>query len=556
GICFTEWIWALDRSPASRNAFRAWVRKKYDNNIKLVNQSWHSDLKNFDEIGLPDGLRYVTYDQALTDKNWHDGDCGIFVNIKAHAKRSDYYRFHNEITARRIEDFARIIKDVTHGQKLCGAFYGYNTWNNIPARFAIGVGHLSIEKLLESDYIDFIAGVINYYDRGAGGVDFQLQAPKSIQASGKITFLENDIRTCLVSNDSLKLKIETMPDTLAVMTRNAAYAITNDCLMWWMDLGGGWYRNGQIMKRVKELQPLFGKKGYSPKPRIAIVLDEQAPYYLESGSLALLSLVHYQALEFARIGAPYDIIRLSDLKNRRADDYKMYVFLGTFSIDPALRKYLYDVFEKNRAVVLWGYGSGIYDGEKCSPGNISLTTGIGIKTHVSRGGLKAVSTGGSELSSGLQDITFGGKLRQATTVLTTVFEGVEPEISPVTYIDDPNVLPLASFVSDGRVAAGMKKMGEWRSVYFGTDNIPARLMQNLARSAGVHLYTDRTEPVYVGNGYLAISSAVGGQHEIKLPRKGDVYEAITGKCLVRGVDNFQALIPPKGTALFQINYER
>ena len=103
----------------------------------------------------------------------------------------NYFRFASEMTAQRIIEFATVAKEKLEDKKIIGAFYGYTV--GCPHRAQC---HLALDKILQSDRIDFLCSPLNYVHGRAPGLDPYPMVPiDSLKLHGKLYFSENDIRT-------------------------------------------------------------------------------------------------------------------------------------------------------------------------------------------------------------------------------------------------------------------------------------------------------------------------------------------------------------------------
>ena len=99
-----------------------------------------------------------------------------------------------------------------------------------------------------------------------------------------------------------------------------------------------------------------------------------------------------------------------------------------------------------------------------------------------------------------------------------------------------------------------KQMNGWKSVYgehgssFKRDKI-----WELAKQAGVHVYTDEPLPVYANDKLVAIHTKDGGKKTVYLPRKvKQVKELFTEKIVAENTDKFDYDFISPDTALFEL----
>ena len=76
----------------------------------------------------------------------------------------------------------------------------------------------------------------------------------------------------------------------------------------------------------------------------------------------------------------------------------------------------------------------------------------------------------------------------------------------------------------------VRQFPAWTSVYSGTLLLPGRLIREVARLAGVHIYND-TEDLFFANSRVLglMASYAAGPRTIRLPRRCDVLDLLADK---------------------------
>lgn len=100
----------------------------------------------------------------------------------------------------------------------------------------------------------------------------------------------------------------------------------------------------------------------------------------------------------------------------------------------------------------------------------------------------------------------------------------------------------------------VQRMNGWTSAFLRN---PAELtpatLKSLAKSAGVHLYSDAEIPVYADDRFLALHSKEGGTMTIRLPRRtGRITELFSRKLAAENVSEFQWNFRAPDTVLFEM----
>ena len=115
----------------------------------------------------------------------------------------DFYLFYNEIIPETIDYFAAIIKEVTGGTKVAGAFYGYM----YEFRGDPEYGHNALEQYNKSKNLDFIFVTASYGNRQfATGGDYTRSPASSVRLHNKLWYHDNDVVfiSCAKSNTQIR----------------------------------------------------------------------------------------------------------------------------------------------------------------------------------------------------------------------------------------------------------------------------------------------------------------------------------------------------------------
>lgn len=135
----------------------------------------------------------------------------------------------------------------------------------------------------------------------------------------------------------------------------------------------------------------------------------------------------------------------------------------------------------------------------------------------------------------------------------TVLWFYAPGISDGTSFDESRIRRWTG--ADPHVSGlSVQRMNGWTSAFLRN---PAELtpatLKSLAKSAGVHLYSDAEIPVYADDRFLALHSKEGGTMTIRLPRRtGRITELFSGKLAAENVSEFQWNFRAPDTVLFEM----
>lgn len=337
--------------------FYAWAQEKYGSR-SAVCEAWGLETIDENSCFLPSPeVRYERNDTL-------EGLMRVGKTLCI-----DYDRFLSDSVVDAVEHFGRIVKEKTG--KAYGSFYGYmNFCEN--AQYA---GHLSIDKLLASPYIDFLAAPKSYYRSNENNPGGEMIPAQSVNLK-KLWLDELDNRTFL-AGDTLG-KTDSIEDSCGVFWREFAKNLSHNSGFWWMDLGGGWFDHPALMQQVTNMvkaKRLIEQRPYRTASDVLVLVGEEG--MLRAGvSYELLNSYSKDFLaELAMSGVLYDTYRLSDLDSIDPVAYKLVIFAHAFAVEERAIE-LVRRLEAAGTTVMFNYAAGFYIGEQGGRDNIRAFTGF------------------------------------------------------------------------------------------------------------------------------------------------------------------------------------
>ncbi len=552
-----------DYSPVAKAAFRRWLRKKYRTVAKL-RAAWGDPRVTFATATPPGEVaRYTTTH-------------GIFFDPAISRRVPDYFTFFNQMVGNVLLENARWVKEFTHGKKIVGAFYGY-LYCNFPNLSVVHSGHLDLARVLRSHYIDFIASPYSYTNKQIGGPDYSQTLPTEVQLHGKLYFNEVDTDTYLHQiqwrwGNSLN-NPKSFQQTKGLLVRDYAYALAKGFGMWWTDLFGGNFHAPDIIHLLRQLKQIDEKNLKVSKrsnAQIAVILSESSFTYCGDGEPLWNALISAQAqYEFAYIGAPWDQYLLSDIGNPKLRDYKLYIFLNTFHVTPQERAAIHARLKRNHATAIWVYAPG-YISNKLSLATMRELTGIRLAESDTTGELHVnITSEDSPYTKGLpKDLAYGTDVN-VTHIIRWYDHQIylkdprDPSlqrdlpgfrISPRFWSDDPKVKVLGTLAGFDKPGLVVKQMPGWTSIYSSAPILPAALLRDIARAAGVNIYDTGNDVVYADGNFLGIYSPKGGKRTIRLPQTSRVVNLLTDRVIAEHASQFPLNLAPNESVLLRIEH--
>ncbi len=514
-----------DYSRPNREKFRAWLKAKYATEAAL-RAAWADPAVTFATAAIP-------------TRKQREASALFTLHEPAAAQAViDYTLYTSDLVADTIAYFARVVKEATRREKLVGAFYGY-VLQLAGEQRQQNAGHLALDKVLACPDLDFMTSPTSYAFRAPGtGYSHFMSLTDSVRAHGKLWMDENDIRTWLLGGESTGWgQTPTYEETLLQQQREFANVMATGCGQWWFDMSSGWYDDPRLMNDIAGMRAIADQSvawDRSPVHQVALVVDPRSLAWLRTANFLSRPLLMDQLPQLGRMGAPFGSYLLDDLE--RIPPHRMYVFASCFAPTKAQRAAIERVVKKDGRVAVWLYAPGIYRNGRLDEAGMQALTGIHLRLAREETPLIVKVAGDDPLLAGLGEARYG----------------TDRPVGPVVHADDPEVKVLGRLPDGTRAGLVVRRFPGWTSVFSAAPVLPAGLLRNLARSAGVHLYTEGDEVVYANRGILAVNVNAGGPRTLHLPRPARVTELFTGKVLGDKVQQFTADIPAKGTALYHV----
>jgi hypothetical protein len=131
--------------------------------------------------------------------------------------------------------------------------------------------------------------------------------------------------------------------------------------------------------------------------------------------------------------------------------------------------------------------------------------------------------------------------------------GSDNHTGPIFFADDPNATVLGHLIfNKGRWRPGLvvKEMDGHKAIWSGAPNIPADLLRNIARWAGVHIFSESNDVQYFNRDFIMLHTMQGGRKHIWLPKQADVFDVFNDRIVARGVEEFTDEVEACTTTLY------
>ncbi len=367
-----EWMYHFkdefhDENPARLEGFRVWLQTRYGDDVTRLQRAWNKPEVTFETATFADISGKTAAD------HWRDADTAGNV--------FDTFAFHGETMADHIAYFCRIVKEISGGKLLTGAFYGYHYFVTDLRR-----GHGALSKLLRCKELDYLSSP-NDYHRVSGEDWPPFAAIKSVQLHGKLWLAENDTRTAITTmlrdrapevappgkayTDGVWLGPESMDVSVGLLWKNLGRMLAYGYGGWWFDMWGGWFSDPRLMHVIESGQRFFHRYPDKDVPEmttnVAVIVDEQLGF-MDASFGKLTGSVLHNRYALGRMGAPYDLYLRDDLSLLGQGNYRVVWLMGFRSLTSAERQFIDSATERG-AWVIWtdGERSEVFQAEGTSP---------------------------------------------------------------------------------------------------------------------------------------------------------------------------------------------
>ena len=532
-----------DYSPHMTRAFQEWLKRKYTTNDAL-SAAW-GRAETFDAVVVPSRARRTA-----------ERDERAFRDPATEMDVIDFYACFNEIMPETIGLFCAVAKEASGGTKVVGAFYAYMfEFAGNPES-----GHLAVEKLLQSDHLDFIVVTASYGSRQLGTGGSILRSPHtSLKLHGKLWYEDNDNVSFLFPEVSKRMgdaewerskvvlaATDTAEESKWIYQRGAGFVLGNGVYQALFDLHGGYFDNPELLDAVAGIYRVFQESSAYDRTscsEILVVADERSALYCTDRSPLLFQSLYAPPYRLIKCGAPYDSVYLNDLALVDMTPYRFVIVLNAYCVDEAQEDLLRTKVMTDGRTVLWIQAPGLFRPGALRPDGPAALTGIALERN------RAAGLAGAQMKLAATDHPVVAELR-ARAIDT--WGPDQPAAEPID-IADADAAVIATTPDGSAPMLVSKSFEDWTSVYSPTGDLPTDVFRALARWAGVHIYNDRNDTVYVSNSYLTVNADGAGDRTLHFPTRLDAYDAVSGETLATAATELSVPLRDKETRILRLD---
>ena len=527
-----EWHqFGYDDSPSMLKYFRNYLKKKYNNDLKLFRKNWNNDQITFDNAQIPN--------KSEREKC----DYGIFKDPAKGRQVMDYNEAYHRSAVEAIDYFTKIAKEESNNKLFTIVLYGYMPDMHWSTKH---IHHRAAAMSHKLKYVDAFASPHSYYRRGPGQDGILRNYPASLALHNKLFIDEADDRTHLSFPKNFATLANNLDESIQTLNRSFGNVVTANCGMWYMDhTSGKWYDDPKIRENFKKINQWANYSMTLPRKdvaEVAVISQAESEFYI-GGKLDWTANMYEsrqgQNQDLAKAGAPFSRYFVEDLEDGLVPECKVYIFLDCFYLNDKQRKAI-EKLKRDNKTLIWLYAPGFIENNALSLSAMEKLTGIKFKT---------TTPGTPEVL--LNQPTWDSKSFGLPANMDKFMKkSLNPRFTPVS--KGRNVKVWGRYADNKKTAMISKKFKDWRSIYVPMTPIPASLLRKIYRKSGVHIYASTNDPISVNSSWICLTASKAGKKIVKLPKAMDVYNLTKSRFEGRKVKHFYLNMRKNETSIIAI----
>ncbi len=556
----------FDQSPVMRQAFRAFLLRKYGSNDAL-RAAWDDASVSLETATVPRDSDFRTR-----------GDKPVLFWPEARQvqRERDYFECQPPLFRRYYEAAISAFKTAAPDRLVGfdafkGNMMGWMThpifsggkWQEHYGDQFLATGTTGMGELLDLPGLDIVATPHDYRCRWAGfGFDPE-GIGDSVQLHGRMMLVEEDQRSYANGERGLFGSIEPGEEE-SVLCRNLAACLSKGQNTYPMDVCVGYFESEAIQtvfeKRLA-IKERFLHRERQEVPCLTMLVDDRAGMWTDfSSEYNDLAVIRQRIWGMNHCGVPTRTFLWDDLKR---DDFpachRLFLLPNCYLSDARNLRLLREKLFRDGNVIVFGPGSGITDGTTVDPAFAAEMLGMDMAIYdYEYPRFVTMDTWGHPLTAGFGACESYGDTHRYGPVLVPFARaapacagGIKARVAQAA--DERPFVQLGTIALDngkrrpglvvkefGKGAAGngtpgARGPGDYAVVFSAAVPLPTRLLRNLARFSGTHVYDDEDDVVYADSGMVAVHAVKPGPRRIALPRPYAVSDVISGKPVANGL---------------------
>ncbi|MGD0110999.1 MAG: beta-galactosidase [Armatimonadota bacterium] len=507
----------LDHSAGHRRGFQQWLREVYHDNVSALREAW--------------GDPSVTFDTAriCSEAERNAGD--PFLRRRGKEQWvADCQHFHNLAPTRMLNEWAKVLRGAM------GRPVFMTTWRP-DAIHGHDVNIYAVSDLLDApDGLDATVAVQEYYGwRQLGGPGGNDGTFGSFRLRGRAQVAEIDYRTYRAwmggEWHQEQLGATLTPEGFrAQIRRDVGFSASHGMAAWYHDFGA-WYDAPDLWPVIAESNSIMEwahrEDAPSPVAEMAVFIDEDIGWRINPKDFGRVWSSHNQqrwALNLS--GVPYDLYFLDDIRNPNLPDYRVYLFLTSYTLTKAQAAAIQQRCRRTGKVLVIEGTPGIASPAYDDPVALVRELTDIVCTLLPKGTPLAsapIATCTDPIAAGLTDgFTSSGAADQWV-------------LSP----DDPQATAFGQFILAHRPSHALKRTNRGITVllppaqYYA--GLTSQLVHNLATLGGIRTLGSTGQATYVGSGVAVCHRVQPGPTTVIFAEPVDLIDLDGTTVLARGV---------------------
>ena len=522
-----------DETPAAIARFRDFLKKKYGTEVAL-RKAWKNETVTF-------ATAKPTYLVESEDriKNW-EGPL-LLEDPETRCDFLDSKQFREEAFQNIILDFAKWIKEATHGRVIVGArtgdFMG-NQWNLSKKSGAVEHELNPIYLLASSPYFDFFDVQYPYFGRddlSGETTGIEILPVKGLALKNKLVMIQDDMPHLLPAPRAKDEFFMLHSKRLVFIT-----SLISGTYPYQWEMGHFTYNLPYLIEEYHRQEKIYQKAlqvDRSSVAEVAIVWDEDYQRYVGvdpnyDSPATTVPLLDYPKWTWQRAGAPVDVIFLDQLD--KAKPYKVYIFNNTFNITPEKLALIKKTVCDKGNVAIFSWADGFFDGKKRSIENMNKLTGINLNVSMTQRIWEMEPADWFKKEMPPSPLyPFGFVTRPGKTPLFWE-KASHWKIAPSFTIEDSDAKVIGYYKDNQDVAIALKKFENWTSIYSASSVLSPSLLRYAFKLAGVHEFISEENGCFMNRSFAGIQAVRDGEITMTFPEEEVLYNVYTGEEYPKG----------------------
>ncbi len=456
-----------------------------------------------------------------------------------HLKAIAYNEYTSDAVVNYVIELCNSARKAVKQRKLVGTYYGYTMTLNSDGRSQMRA-HYALKKLLESRSVDFLMSPQPYNVRSFGETYGDMKPFATMKKYNIVPFHEDDTRTHMGKNGVGHSQAPNAELCVEVLRRSMGFNLCRNLPILYIPMPGS-YEFPEARRDFKITQAVGQhclEKQVLRKAEIALIASEKSVLYSPANHPYMATGIIQQSYNpegkislgrrdavaafagdsfgrnynlWGRLGAPADYLLAEDIYDNPGD-YKVYVFVNATFADKKLIEAARRLRNKD-CLILWMYAPGYTAPDSNSLDNMKALTGLDFK-----------------------------KAPQIMLPALTMNDGrkmgvVSARMAPLFAVTTPNGEVLGRY-EDNSVGAAEYKTGRAVTVFCGVWRPDMAFLRQIARRAGVKLYSESNDPLEANENLIAMHARSAGTKTVVLNKKCDILDVFNCKIIARNVDKF------------------